>query len=423
MTTGTARRSLASQVSGFIQVEAGERGELAPSFAMFFCVLASYMTIRPLRETLGAGMAKGGLESQFAIVLAVMILMVPVFGAISTALPRRAVLPVVYGFFIANLVAFAVLMRGPPLSWLASVFFVWVSVYNLFVVSLFWSQMAGRWESEAGKRLFGIIAAGGTLGSIAGPAIAGTFAKSLGTENLPLVSAAFLGLALILSFILSGIRAPDGEVQQTPPLTLAAVLDGAVQVARQPYLVRIALVVLLANLVSTVFYLEQSRLVKLAIADSAERVTFFASRDFAVSVLTACIQLVGTAWLIQRFGLTLALAALPAVCIGGVGLFSLVPTLGVVSAIMVAERVSAFALAVPAMRVLYTVVAPDEKYKAQNFIDTVVYRAGDAASGLLSHQAGALLLIAVLPFAGLWLIACAGLGAMHRAKAGEDSVT
>jgi len=227
------------------------------------------------------------------------------------------------------------------------------------------------------------------------------------------VSAAFLGGALLASLKLSGAGSAQA-LSDTPPLTLAAVVDGAVQVFRQPYLRRIALVILLANFVSTVFYLEQSRLVKAAIAGQADRVAFFASRDLAVSVATACLQLIGTAWLIGRFGLTAALAALPVVCLGGLALFGLVPTLGVVSTIMVVERITAFALAVPAMRVLYTVVDPDAKYKAQNFIDTVVYRAGDAASGLVSHQAGTLLLIAVIPFGVLWLAACAGLGAMHK---------
>lgn len=378
------------------------------------------MTIRPLRDTLGAGLPHGGLEGQFGIVLAAMIGLVPVFGAISTRVPRPLVLPVVYGFFVANLLAFWwLLMSGTP-AWLASAFFVWCSVYNLYVVSLFWSQMSGLWSSDAGKRLFGIISAGGTLGSIVGPAIAGPLAKAVGPHILPLVSAGFLGSALVASRVLARRRPTGAAMEDAKPLTLAAVMDGAISVWRQPYLWRIALVIFLANLVSTVFYLEQSRLIKLAIPAQADRVAFFAARDLAVSVATAAIQLLGTAWIIRRLGLTAGLASLPLVCLAGLALFAAVPTLLVVSSIMVLERATAFALAVPSVRVLYTVVAPDEKYKAQNFIDTVVYRAGDAASGLMSNQAGPWLLAAVVPFAGAWLWACEGVGAMHRRRAGED---
>ncbi len=399
-------------------IQDGEVAELVLSFAMFFCVLASYMTIRPLRDTLGAGLPHGGLEGQFGIVLAVMIGLVPVFGAVSTRLPRPLVLPVVYGFFVANLLAFGWLLGSGTPAWLASAFFVWGSVYNLYVVSLFWSQMSELWSSEAGKRLFGIISAGGTLGSITGPGIAGPLAKDFGLHVLPLVSAGFLGLALVASVLLARMMPQGGAAQEAKPVTLTAVLDGALHVWRQPYLRRIALVIFLANLVSTVFYLEQSRLIKLAIPGQADRVAFFASRDLAVSVLTATIQLFGTAWIIKKLGLTAGLASLPLVCLAGLALFGAAPTLLVVSTIMVLERVTAFALAGPSIRVLYTVVDPDEKYKAQNFIDTVVYRAGDATSGMLSHQAGPWLLAAVVPFAGLWLVASAGLGGLHSRRAG-----
>ena len=177
----------------------GERHPLAWSFVMFFAVLASYFTVRPVREAMGASLPKGELGGLFFVVFMVMLALVPVFGAIATRLPRRWVLPVVYGFFIANLVAFSIFMRGGITPWLASAFFVWVSVYNLFVVSLFWSLMANCWSSEAGKRLFGVISAGGTLGALTGPVVAGSLVTEIGTQNLPLVSAGFLVLADVIA--------------------------------------------------------------------------------------------------------------------------------------------------------------------------------------------------------------------------------
>ena len=419
---------LARIMNGVFDVRREERVSLGWSFAMFFAVLASYFTVRPVREMMGASLAKGALAELFTVVFLVMLALVPLFGFIATRAPRRWVLPTIYAFFIANLVLFSLAMRGPqtpgavaPL--LAATFFVWVSVYNLFVVSLFWSLMTAHWTSDAGKRLFGIVSAGGTLGALAGPVIAGQLVSVIGAANLPLVSAAFLGLALWASFQIGGRQVSAREDAEKPPATLALMLEGATRIVRSAYLGRIALVILLANLVSTFFYLEQSRLVKETIPGSVAQVEFFASRDLIVSVVTALIQLLGTAALLKRFGLTAALAVLPVVCIGGLLLIGADPTLTIVSGVMAFERITAFALAGPAMRVLYTVVDPDEKYKAQNFIDTVVYRGGDALSGWMFSAFGklgaspALTIALTLPFAAMWLWSSLGLGKMQAERA------
>jgi ATP:ADP antiporter, AAA family len=412
-----------------LDIKPAEVSSLVWSFAMFFAVLASYFTVRPVREMMGAGLPKGELAQLFTVVFLVMLALVPLFGYVATRAPRRLVLPAVYAFFIANLIAFSVALHGskpedvPP--WLASTFFVWVSVYNLFVVSLFWSLMADRWGSEEGKRLFGVISAGGTIGALAGPLIAGQLVGVIGTANLAIVSAAFLGLALVASFQLSPAAIPAKLGGAPPPATIALMIEGATRIFQSPYLGRIALVILLANLVSTFFYLEQARLVKATISGGNDRVAFFASRDLIVSVVTALIQLFGTAALLRRFGLTAALAALPVVAILGLLVIGTLPTLGIVSGVMAFERITAFALAGPAMRVLYTVVDPAEKYKAQNFIDTVVYRGGDALSGWMFGIFASLALSPVvtiaitLPFAIAWLVSCLGLGRMQAERAGN----
>ena len=421
---------LARAFAGAFDVRGGERASLCWSFAMFFAVLASYFTVRPLREMMGASLPKGMLEYQFTIVFLIMLALVPLFGYVATRCPRRLVLPAVYGFFISNLVVFAALMRGAQTPegvapWLASAFFIWVSVTNLFLTSLFWSLMSDRWSSDAGKRLFGVIAAGGTIGSIVGPAVTGQLAGTIGTANLPLLSAGYLGLALLASFQLNKETVAPARFEPKPPATLDAIIEGATRVFGSPYLGRIALVILLANLVSTFFYLEQTRLVKLAIPNRTARVEFFASRDLIVSVATALIQVLGTAALLKRFGLSAALAALPVVSIIGLLAIGTVPTLAVVAGVTAIERIVTFALAVPAMRVLYTVVEPDEKYKAQNFIDTAVFRGGDAISGWMSlgfNKIGAspaLTIALTLPFAAMWLWSCLGLGKMQAEKAGR----
>jgi ATP:ADP antiporter, AAA family len=355
-----------------------------------------------------------------------MLALVPLFGYIATRLPRRQVLPAIYSFFILNLVGFAIAMRGGPASaTLAASFFVWVSVYNLFIVSLFWSLMSDRWDSDQGKRLFGIIAAGGTTGALVGPIVAGQLVGIIGPANLPLVSALFLAAALAACIAVeqSQAAAPATKAEAKPPATLAAIIEGATRVFQSPYLGRIALWIFLANLVSTFFYLEQSRLVRATIPDDVARVQFFASRDLIVAVATVAIQLLGTAAILTRFGLTAALIALPLMCIVGLLAIGAVPTLAIVAGVMALERIVAFALSVPAMRVLYTVVEPDEKYKAQNFIDTVVYRGGDAASGWMLgafkafEMTNAMMIALTLPFAAIWLYASLGLGKLHGEKA------
>jgi ATP:ADP antiporter, AAA family len=418
----TARAKLAS----LIDVHPAERTALALSFLTFFCVLASYFTVRPLRETMGTTLGKGALEQLFTVVFFVMLALVPLFGYLATRLPRRQVLPAIYGFFILNLIGFAIAMRGGPASpTLAATFFVWVSVYNLFIVSLFWSLMSDRWTSDQGKRLFGIIAAGGTTGALVGPYVAWKLVGIIGPANLPLVSAAFLVAALAACIAVDRAQAatPNAKAETKPPATLAAIIDGATRVFQSPYLGRIALWIFLANLVSTFFYLEQSRLVRATIPDEVARVKFFASYDLRVAEATVAIQLLGTAAILTRFGLTLALVALPAMCIAGLLAIGAVPTLAIVAGVMASERIVTFALSVPAMRVLYTVVEPDEKYKAQNFIDTVVYRGGDAASGWMLgafkafEMSNAMMIALTLPFAAIWLYASLGLGQLHGEKA------
>jgi ATP:ADP antiporter, AAA family len=234
-----------------------------------------------------------------------------------------------------------------------------------------------------------------------------------GQENLLLVAGAMLLAAAALSIWLRQATAPattlKGQIPDAPP-TLRSLVSGAERVVRDPYLLRIALYVLVANLLSTFFYLEQARIAGETITDATARVQFFAERDLITSVLTVLVQVTLTGRIMSRLGLGAAAAVLPAFTIAGLGLYAAMPELHVVAGIMVAERVAAFALSNPATKVLYTAVDADERYKAQNFIDTVVYRGGDALSGALFNgltkaMGWPLALVAVvsIPVAGAWL--------------------
>lgn len=417
-----------SQLSRFVAIDSGEAAALAASFIMFFALLSSYYIVRPVRDEMGVAAGKDILHHIFTVVFVVMLAAVPLFGWLASRFARRAVLPAVYLFFVLNLIGFWALLKSNnagPLA--AAAFFVWASVFNLFVVSLFWSLMSELWSNSEAKRLFGFIGAGGTAGALAGPALTQWLAASLPVADLLLVSAVLLTLALIASIVVRQVhkgatgddRAPAG----------GGILDGASKILAAPYLGRIALYVFLANIVGTFFYLEQSRLVGATIATSAERVQFFASRDLIVGVATLCIQMFGTARIIERFGVTTGLIALPLTATAGTLALAYDPVLAVAGAVLVAERVIAFALSNPAVKIMYTLTSTDEKYKVQNVIDTVVYRGGDAVSGWvfagISGGVGFASLVTALvalPVAALWIWTARGLGAAHYDRGSQETL-
>lgn len=410
-----------------VLVNADEVGALFASFAMFFALLAAYYIVRPVRDEMGVTVGKDQLHQLFTVVFLVMLAAVPLFGFVASRLPRRLVLPGLYLFFALNLAAFWALFKSSGATQVsAAVFFVWGSVFNLFAVSLFWALMSELWASEEAKRLYGFIGAGGTAGALAGPLLTQLLLGVFKPADLLLVAAMLLVAALAMSLLLRRLRAGHGDHEMEP--AGGGVLDGAKKVFSDPFFARIALFVLLANVVGTFFYLEQSRLVASTISDSAERVRFFSGRDLTVSVLTLLIEVFGTAAVMRRLGVTVALAALPVTALVGTLALTADPLLWVVAAVMVAERVAAFSLSSPATKVMYTLAKPDEKYKVQSFIDTVVYRGGDAASGwvftLISAGAGfasAAVPAVALPLVGLWLWNAVSLGRLYEAKSNDKA--
>lgn len=410
----------------FVNVAADEVAALVASFAMFFALLSAYYVIRPVRDEIGVALGKDSLHQLFTIVFFVMLALVPLFGFVAARFPRRYVLPAIYAFFVSNLVAFWIVLRAAPENHAAlGAFFVWGSVFNLFVVSLFWSLMSELWSHDAAKRLYGFISAGGTAGALAGPIITQGLVRIFAPIDLMLVSATLLLTAMIVSLLLRRIKPPEATGGEAEPAG-GGILDGALKVFTTPMFARIALFVFIANVIGTFFYLEQARLVAASIPGNADRVLFFSGRDLVVSIVTFLIEVFGTARIINRFGVTAALLALPVTGAIGAMMLSLDAALGIVAAVMVAERIVSFALANPAIKLIYTLATPDEKYKVQNFIDTVVFRGGDAASGWLyallgggpGFAGGAMGAVAV-PLAAAWLWIAQRLGADHKRRASE----
>lgn len=340
--------------------------------------------LRPVREEMGIQAGVANLPWLMTATFLAMLTVAPLFGWLAARFPRRRMLPAVYLFFIANLVAFwAAFEAQVAPKILASAFFVWLSVFNLFVVSVFWSFMADLFAEGQAKRLFPVIAAGGSLGAITGPLLVRALVEPLGKGNLMLVSAGFLGLAIIAIAALgrwSRGRAPAAAMQAEQPLG-GSVLAGIRLALGQPYLLGVCLYILALTWSSVVLYLEQARIVSETIASSAERTRLFATVDLIVNVGTLACQLFLTSRLIERLGLVAGLVLLPLASVAGFLAMAFAPSLAVLVAFAVVRRVGEYAIAKPSREVLFTVLDRESKYKAKNFIDTAISRGGDAVTG------------------------------------------
>ncbi|OGA24673.1 MAG: MFS transporter [Betaproteobacteria bacterium RIFCSPLOWO2_02_FULL_67_26] len=420
-----------------VNVRPGEARALCWSFAYFFCLLAGYYVLRPLRDEMGIAGGVRNLPWLFTATFFVMLAVVPVFGAVVARLARRIFIPLVYHFFVANIAIFWLLLTlDLGTVHVARVFFVWISVFNLFAVSVFWSFMADLYASEQGKRLFGFIAAGGSAGALLGPALTVWLAVPLGPVNLLVVAALLLEVAVLCAARLEASAArlkpespaPAGAVNAPPDAGLGGGwLAGIVMVLRSPYLAGIALWVALLSLAGTFLYFQQANIVAAASDDPAVRTRIFATIDLAIGVLTLIVQFVATGRLITRFGAGPAAAFLPLVF--GLGFLALwaSPALWVVIAFQAVQRAANFALSNPAREVLFTVLAREEKYKAKNVIDIVVFRGADALSGWLfallrgaGLEPGAISL-ATVPVTAAWLALALVLGRAHERRTRDSA--
>ena len=390
------------------------------SFAYFFCLLAGYYILRPLRDEMGVAGGVRNLQWLFTATFLVMLAAVPLYGALVARLPRRRFVPLVYHFFVGNLAIFWLLLTlDVERLIVARVFFVWISVFVLFAVSVFWSFMADLYSSEQSKRLYGFIAAGGSAGALVGPALTIGLVQWIGATNLLILAAllleiaAFCAMRLEVKNNLSKAEAPVG----------GGAIDGIKMVLRSPYIAGITLWVSLLSVAATFLYFEQAAIVAAASDDPAVRTRIFATVDLAVGLLTLALQFFATGKLIARFGVGAALALLPLVFAAGFAVLAASPVLLVVIAFQALQRTANFAISNPAREVLFTVLARDEKYKAKNVIDIVAVRGADAAGGWaftalrsLGMEVRSIPLVAIGLAAACFVLAVA-LGRAHERRA------
>jgi len=393
-----------------------------------FAVLSSYYIMRPIREQMGVAGGVNNLKWLFAGTLAGMIVLNLPFSYLVKTLPRSRFIPLTYRFFAANILLFAVaLALADPAQtiWIGRIFFIWISVYNLFVISVFWQLNVDLFTPEQGKRLFGFIAAGATIGAMAGSAITASLARFVSPTFLLVGAALLLEVAVFsvgrlarLSPALHRHPAADPQEKAAERPLGGSVIAGISNVLRSPYLLVVSAFLLLFAITSTFLYVQQAAIVRDNFADRATQTEFFGTIDFAVNTLTLVVSLFLTGRIIKYIGIPATLAILPVLTMVGFGALALAPTLAVFAVLQVTRRAGDYAITRPAREVLFTVLPREDRYKSKGFIDTVVYRLGDQvgvwAVSELNLLGSSVAALAAIALAAVWLVSGLWLGYRQR---------
>jgi ATP:ADP antiporter, AAA family len=453
-----------------LDLRPGEAAAVAWAALMFFAVLACYSLLRPARDALVLDGDPAFIPWLFTATFLAMLAIAPPWGAMVARWPRAALVPRVYRAFALQLLIFAAVLswgRAPLL--VGKIFYVWVSIFNLFVVSVFWSLCADLARPEQGKRIFGLIAAGGTAGALAGPALTRILAEHLSTAALLVIATALLELAVWCARQLdaagrrlqllrsqavaeaaghAALETARGAALETardaasPQAPAAAVTDaarddrgaaqaiggsalaGLTRIVRSPYLAGIAFYILCTACLATFVYLRQAGIVKHALPDRGARTAFFAEVELWTSLAALALQVLVTGRALRWLGVGAVLAVLPIVQGCGMLLLVSTPTLAVATAVSSIGRACTHALARPSRELLFTAASREDRFKAKNVIDTFVYRFGDFASAWVTHALAVAAIAAgfvVVPLALLWTATAAALGLAYRRRTTANS--
>jgi len=404
---------------------------VAWSFAYFFCVLSSYYILRPIREAMAVGSGPDTIPYLFLGTFAAMMLATPIFGWITSRYPRRTFLPWINLFFVSNILIFWLLFSlfvadGTEHTWLGRAFFVWLSVFNLFVVSVFWSFMADIFSRSQGRRLFGFITAGGSIGALIGGAATSAIVVDIGFQNLFPIAAAILSVSILCIRNLRHWVAHEHEagiantIESDKPLG-GNPFSGITHVFGSKYFLAIVASSVIASLLGTALYMFAAQMVGDSISGANARTEFFSNINFWTNLFALLGQMFIVKQIVVRFGIGRSLAFLPVVSVAGFILLAFDPVLGVVAFLTIARRALGFSFSKPTTDMLYSVVTPEEKYKTKNFIDTAVYRFGDIVGTwsvkLLLGFGIAGVSIAMLPFAVIWFLIALWLGRDYKRQA------
>lgn len=364
-----------------VDVKPEEIRALWLGFAFHFLILTGYYITKPIRDSIGASSSMEALPWMFTATLVAMLIANAAFAATVARMSRRKFIPLAYGFFIVVFALFFIAMRSRPVSeqvWIGRSFFVWVSVFNLFNTAVFWAFMTDLFTVEQGKRLYGFIAVGGTLGAILGAYITKHFVGEIGSANLLIVAATMFAIAgFLVRFFPSGFNADDKPSAKPEEPIGGSVWSGITHICRSPYLMGLAAAILLYTTTSTWAYFQQSDLAREALKTPNERTEFLASLEIWVNSITVIIQVCLTGRLLRWFGVAFTLVSLPLVSMIGFAAMGVAASLAMLAVFQVARRAAAYALMRPSREILFTVLRREDKYKVKSVTDTLGYRVGD----------------------------------------------
>jgi AAA family ATP:ADP antiporter len=411
-----------------IVAEPHEVPALLSGHLLFVLLFASYFMLRPVRETFGIAGGVDNLQWLFLGTFVASLIVVPLYGLLAKTVQRRLLVPITYIFSAVVMAGFGFsLMVDPDNVWVARAFYIWLSVFNLFVISIAWSLMADVFNADQGHRLFGQIAAGASFGGLVGPLLSGLLVEPLGHAGLLLLSTALLLGTLVAASYLFSWRQRHGEPEEhsSPNERIGgSAWAGLTLIFRSPYLLGISAFVLLLTTVSTFLYFEQARVVEATFPDPTRQTQVFSAIDFVVQSLTIFIQIFVTGRLTRKLGVTVLLTAIPVTMMFGFGLLALAATFPVLAFVMIVRRVGEYALVRPGREMLFTNVDAETKYKAKNAIDTFVYRGGDAIAawanvGIVAVGTAAAAAIVGALASALWAAVGWMLGRRHDRTADE----
>jgi len=376
-----------------LAVKPDERKAVVLASLCSFVLLGSYYILRPLRDTVATVLGVDQLQRLFTATFVGTVLASAIYAALVTRIRLTRLLPGLFWFWLGNVLLFEVLFRlSPENRWLSASYYVWFSVTNLFMISVFWSLMVDVFSASQATRLFALIAAGGAFGAITGPLLTHLLVRRLGLSGMLAVAAAGLVLVIVLLHMLMHekrrLQGRSGEAQQSTldhALTGDA-LDGFRQLFKSRYALNQAGFMLLMTWVNTVAYFFQTDLIARSFTAIASRAEAIADIDLVVNVCTAAILIFGLGRYVQRFGVTAGLVLNPMLMVGAFLATALSPTLFMIQSLQVVRRVAQYAIARPSREICFTVVDQEDRYKSKNVIDTVVYRFGDVSSAWM--QAG-----------------------------------
>lgn len=394
MASNPGSSALARLLSRLAPIEARELPAVVAAFCLFFCLFAGYFSVRPVRETIGTLIGRDRTADLWIATSIAAIAIVPLYGIVVARVRRSIFLPVTYGVVGLVLALVGAAMSSDQIDTsVGQFFYVFISVLNLFLISMFWSFMLELFDRQQAKRLFGVIAAGGSAGALAGPLTADLLVLHIGNSGLLYFGAGLFFLAIVAQRVLLRIwrdRPPQGAADARNERPIGGnPFAGFLLVLRSPYLLGIALFVMLISTVSTILYFEQLRLVQEAFSDTAERTRIFARFDWVVQTLTIVSQIFLTGRIAKAFGVTALLTIVPVLMIFGFLTLAVNGTLGVLAVVFILRRAAEYAFVRPGREMLYSPLDNETRYKAKNVNDVPVYRGADALSAQATSALGA----------------------------------